>query len=69
MLVTEMIARGALHHRDRIALRFGTKEMRFGEVDAFSNRLANALISGLGLDPLWRSREGEGSACGRWRHE
>jgi acyl-CoA synthetase (AMP-forming)/AMP-acid ligase II len=54
MLVTEMIARGALHHRDRIALRFGTGEMRFGEVDMLSNRLANALISGLGLEPLER---------------
>lgn len=54
MLVTEMIARGALHHRDRIALRFGTKEMRFGEVDDLSNRLANALISRLGLAPLER---------------
>ena len=54
MLVTEMIARGALHHRDRIALRFGGREMRFGEVDALSNRLANALVSRLGLEPLER---------------
>ena len=54
MLVTEMIARGARYHRDRIALRFGTEEMRFDEVDALSNRLANALVSRLGLAPLER---------------
>ena len=54
MLVTEMIARGALHHRDRIALRFGEQDMTFGEVDLLSNRLANALVSGLGLEPLER---------------
>ena len=54
MLVTEMIARGALHHRDRIALRFGGRDMRFDEVDLLSNRLANALISRLGLEPLER---------------
>ena len=54
MLVTEMIARGARYHQGRIALRFGTREMRFEEVDALSNRLGNALVSALGLEPLER---------------
>jgi acyl-CoA synthetase (AMP-forming)/AMP-acid ligase II len=54
MLVTEMIARGALYHRDRIALRYGERSMTFAEVDSLSNRIANALVSRLGLQPLDR---------------
>src|SRR5687768_6968893 len=54
MLVTEMIARGALYHRDRIALRYGERSMTFAEVDSLSNRIANALVSRLGLQPLER---------------
>jgi len=54
MLVTEMIRRGALHHKDRTALRFGDRSLTFAEVDALSNRIANALINRLGLEPLSR---------------
>jgi acyl-CoA synthetase (AMP-forming)/AMP-acid ligase II len=54
MLVTEMIRRGALHHRDRVALRFGDQSLSFAEVDARSNRIANALADRLGLAPLSR---------------
>ena len=49
MLVTELIRRGALYHRDRVAIRFGDRTMSFREVDLLSNRIANALIGGLGL--------------------
>jgi len=48
MLITELIRRGALYHRTRIALRFGDESMTFGEVDRLSNRIAHAL-AGLGL--------------------
>jgi acyl-CoA synthetase (AMP-forming)/AMP-acid ligase II len=54
MLVSEMIARGALHHRDRVALRSGDRSMTFAEVDVLSNRIANALVHDLGLGPLER---------------
>lgn len=54
MLVTEMIRRGAREHRDRIALRFGEQSLSFADVDALSNRLANALVGRLGLEPLSR---------------
>jgi acyl-CoA synthetase (AMP-forming)/AMP-acid ligase II len=49
MLVTELIRRGALHHRNRIAILFADRAMTFGEVDLLSNRIANALRDGLGL--------------------
>ena len=49
MLVTEVIRRGAIYHRDRIALRFGEEALSFREVDRLSNRIANTLIQGLGL--------------------
>ena len=49
MLVTELIRRGALHHRDRPAILFGDQSLTFREVDRLSNRLANLLIHGLGL--------------------
>jgi acyl-CoA synthetase (AMP-forming)/AMP-acid ligase II len=49
MLVTELIRRGALHHRDRTAILFGERLLTFGEVDRLSNRIANALKDGLGL--------------------
>src|ERR1043165_2893120 len=49
MLVTELIRRGALYHRDRVAIRFGDRTMSFRDVDPLSNRIANALIGGLGL--------------------
>jgi fatty-acyl-CoA synthase len=54
MLVTDMIRRGALHHRDRIALRFGAESLSFAEVDALSSRIANVLAGTSGLDPLGR---------------
>jgi acyl-CoA synthetase (AMP-forming)/AMP-acid ligase II len=49
VLVTELIRRGALHHADRIALRFGDQSRTFREVDRLSNRIANTLKDGLGL--------------------
>ncbi|HEV2817535.1 MAG TPA: AMP-binding protein [Allosphingosinicella sp.] len=49
MLVTELIRRGALYHRDRTAIRFGDAAMSFGEVERLSNRIANALGGGLAL--------------------
>ena len=48
MLVTELIGRGAVHHRDRIAILFGEEKLSFREVDLLSNRIANVLC-GLGL--------------------
>jgi acyl-CoA synthetase (AMP-forming)/AMP-acid ligase II len=49
VLVTELIRRGALHHRGRTAIRFGDEALSFGEVELLSNRIANALTGGLGL--------------------
>lgn len=49
MLATELIRRGALHHGDRPAILFGDSTLSFREVERLSNRLANALIHGLGL--------------------
>ena len=49
MLVTELIRRGALHHGERIAIRFGDESRTFREVDRLSNRIANTLKGGLGL--------------------
>jgi fatty-acyl-CoA synthase len=49
MLVTELIRRGALHHGERIALRFGDESRTFREVDRLSNRIAHTLSHGLGL--------------------
>ena len=49
MLVTELIRRGALHHGDRIAIRYGDESRTFREIDRLSNRIANSLIHGLGL--------------------
>jgi len=54
MLVTELIHRGARDYRDRVALRFGDRLLRFVEVDELSNRLANLFVSRLGLEPLSR---------------
>jgi fatty-acyl-CoA synthase len=54
MLVTEMIRRGALYHRDRPAILFGAESWTFAEADALSNRIANVLIDGLGLEPFAR---------------
>jgi fatty-acyl-CoA synthase len=54
MLVTEMIRRGALYHRDRVAVACGEGRLSFGEVDRLSNRLANALAGRLGAEPLDR---------------
>jgi fatty-acyl-CoA synthase len=51
MLVTELIRRGARDHCGRIAIRFGSREMSFAEVDALSSRIANAFVSGLGVEP------------------
>jgi acyl-CoA synthetase (AMP-forming)/AMP-acid ligase II len=49
MLVTELIRRGALYHGDRVAIRYGDAALSFREVDRLSNRIANALMGGLGL--------------------
>ncbi len=49
MLVTELIRRGALHHRARTALIFGDVSMSFGEVESLSNRIAQVLGGRLGL--------------------
>lgn len=49
MLVTELIRRGAVDHRDRIALLAGDEQMTFGEADALSNRLARLLGERMGL--------------------
>jgi fatty-acyl-CoA synthase len=54
MLVTEMIRRGARHHRDRVALVFGDRRLSYDEVDRLSNRLANTLIGRLGREPKSR---------------
>ena len=48
MLVTELIRRGALYHRDAAALLFGDEQLSFAEVDSLANRIANRLIA----DPL-----------------
>jgi len=49
MLATELIRRGALYHRDRVAIRFADSALSFREVELLSNRIANALHAGLGL--------------------
>ena len=49
MLVTELIRRGALYHRDRPAILFGDDSLTFRQVDLLSNRIANFFIHGLGL--------------------
>ena len=49
MLVTELIRRGALHHRERTALVFGDEAMSFGAVESLSNRLAQVIGGTLGL--------------------
>lgn len=49
MLVTELIRRGAIYHRDRTALLFGGAAMSFGEVENLSNRIAQVLGGPLGL--------------------
>jgi acyl-CoA synthetase (AMP-forming)/AMP-acid ligase II len=49
MLVTELIRRGALYHRDRTALLFGERAMTYGAVDSLSNRIAQVLGGQLGL--------------------
>ena len=49
MLATELIRRGALHHRDRVAIRFADSALSFREVERLSNRIANTLGTGLGL--------------------
>ena len=49
MLVTELIRRGAVYHRDRTALLFGDAAMTFGEVESLSNRIAQVLGGRLGL--------------------
>jgi len=51
MLVTEMIRRGARQFGDDVAVVFGNERMTFSEVDRFSNQLANALLSRVGIAP------------------
>ncbi len=48
MLVTELIRRGALYHKERTAILFGEEALTFRQVDLLSNRIAHAL-AGLGL--------------------
>lgn len=49
MLVTELIRRGALHHRGRTALLSGDGAMSFAEAESLSNRVAQVLGGRLGL--------------------
>ena len=49
MLASELIRRGALYHGDRPAILFGDSSLSFRQVDRLSNRIANLMISGLGL--------------------
>jgi fatty-acyl-CoA synthase len=49
MLVTELIRRGALYHKERTALLFGDRTMRFAEVESLSNRVAQLLGGKFGL--------------------
>jgi acyl-CoA synthetase (AMP-forming)/AMP-acid ligase II len=49
MLITELIRRGALHHRERTALIFGDTTMTFGAVESLSNGIAHVLGGRLGL--------------------
>src|SRR5687767_9419977 len=49
MLVTELIRRGALYHRERPAILFGDDSLSFRQVDLLSNRIANLFIHGFGL--------------------
>ncbi len=49
MLVTELIRRGALYHRERTALIFGDRTLSFGEVESLSNGIAQVLGGRFGL--------------------
>ena len=51
-----MIRRGALQFRDNVAVVFGDRTLTFRDVDLLSNRLANALLTDVGVAP--RSRVG-----------
>jgi fatty-acyl-CoA synthase len=45
-----LIRQGALQHKTRVAIEYGDQTLTFGEVDALSSRLANALLA-LGIEP------------------
>jgi fatty-acyl-CoA synthase len=50
MIAAELVRRGARHHRDRIAVRFGDSRLTFGEVIAMAHRFGRALL-GQGCRP------------------
>ena len=50
MLTVELIRRGARQFADEMAVGYGEERLTFAEVDALSNRLANALIDRARLD-------------------
>lgn len=43
--IVEHLARGFSDHGERIALRFGDRSLSYAELDALTNRLANALVA------------------------
>ena len=49
MLVSELIRRGALYHKQRTALLFEDRRMTFAEVESLSNRVAQVLGGSLAL--------------------
>src|SRR5688500_761836 len=49
MLASELIRRGALYYGDRPAILFGEACLSFRQVALLSNRIANLMISGIGL--------------------
>lgn len=48
-LTVELIARGALHHVDRVAVTFGTESLTVKQVDAASWQLARAMLTTPGI--------------------
>lgn len=44
MIAAELIKRGAVHHRNRVAAIFGSAQWTYGEVNANANRLAHAVF-------------------------
>lgn len=51
MLMSEMVRRGAQQFGDAVAVKFGDQSLSFGEVEAWSHRLANVLISAGDMPP------------------
>jgi acyl-CoA synthetase (AMP-forming)/AMP-acid ligase II len=50
MIAAELVRRGARHHRDRVAVRYGDDRLTFGEVISMAHRFGRALLSA-GLRP------------------